>query len=105
MEVIIGTAQAVSQLQKLCSEGARLHYHNGAQWYIEVSPELVAIYDTGNQNRVTYGSHIGEKAVKYLKTSSNCTEPNAFQNCIDAYVDLLADNEERRKAKEELANA
>lgn len=81
--------QATYILNSYCKVGGRLHHFNGAQWYIELAKDYVAIIDTGARENITLDFFTGERAINYLKSGSNCNEPNAFENAIKSYTDLL----------------
>ena len=44
--------QATYILNSYCKVGGRLHHFNGAQWYIELAKDYVAIIDTGAREKL-----------------------------------------------------
>lgn len=42
--------QALTVLESYLMAGAKLHHFNGAQWYIRVSDDFVAIIDSGRRD-------------------------------------------------------
>ena len=90
METIyMDSKQVLSIIKSYKEAGAKLHHFNGAQWYIRVSDDLVAIMDSSLRDNCTLDFHTGDKAVNYLKSSSNCTEENAFENAIKSFEELI----------------
>tara|TARA_B100000927_G_scaffold23545_1_gene17788 strand:- start:2031 stop:2333 length:303 start_codon:yes stop_codon:yes gene_type:complete len=85
----LNNEQAVFMLMSYFKAGGRLHHFNGAQWYIELAYDYVAILDTGARENITLDFFTDERAINYLKSGSNCHEPNAFENAIKSYTDLL----------------
>lgn len=81
--------QALTVLESYLIAGAKLHHFNGAQWYIKVSDDLVAIVDSGKRDNCTLDFFTGDKAVGYLKSGSNCHEENAFEDAVASYKELV----------------
>lgn len=81
--------QALTVLESYLIAGAKLHHFNGAQWYIRVSDDLVAIVDSGRRDNCTLDFFTGDKAVSYLKSGSNCHEENAFEDAVASYKELV----------------
>jgi len=86
--ILLDTEQAVAILQSYCKAGARLHFFNGAQWYIDING-MVAVMDTGRRDNCTLEFMRGREASKYLSSGGNCTEENAFANSLKVFTDLL----------------
>ena len=84
----MSNARAISMLNTYLEIGGQLHNYNGAQWYIKLADDYVAILDTGSSNNCTLEFMEGEKAKKYLKTSGNCTG-KSFRDKITAFTDLV----------------
>ena len=76
------TAGAVDIMITWATLGAELHYFNGADWYIKISDDMVAVVSTGNPNYVTIDFMLQGKARDYLTTSSNC-----FDTTLDEPLD------------------
>jgi hypothetical protein len=81
--------QALTVLESYLMAGAKLHHFNGAQWYIRVSDDFVAIIDSGRRDNCTLDFFTGDKAVSYLQSGSNCHEANAFEDAIASYKELV----------------
>jgi hypothetical protein len=82
----LNTNQVINVLNSYLNAGARLHYFNGAQWYIALGEYGVAVIDSSLRENCTLDFMNGQQAYDYLKTSSNCTEDNAFANSLESYV-------------------
>ena len=80
--ITLDKLQALSIIESYHNAGARLHHFNGSQWYIELNRYSVAIVDSSRGDDCTLDFMIGQQAVDYLTTSSNCREENAFSNAI-----------------------
>jgi|TARA_B100001094_G_C18176360_1_gene798113 hypothetical protein len=85
----LNTNQVIDVLNSYLNAGARLHYFNGAQWYIALGEYGVAVIDSSLRENCTLEFMSGQKAYDYLKTSSNCTEDNAFANSLELFVKLV----------------
>ena len=85
----LDSRQTLTLLESYLKAGARLHYFNGAQWYIACSDDLVAVIDSGRRDNCTLDFFTGDKAVSYLESGSNCTEENAFENSFESYKELI----------------
>ena len=85
----LNTNQVIDVLNSYLNAGARLHYFNGAQWYIALGEYGVAVIDSSLRENCTLQFMSGQKAYDYLKTSSNCTEDNAFANSLELFVKLV----------------
>ena len=81
--------QALTVLESYLMAGAKLHHFNGAQWYIRVSDDFVAIVDSSRRDNCTLDFFTGDKAVSYLQSGSNCHEANAFEDAIASYKELV----------------
>tara|TARA_Y100000114_G_scaffold147848_1_gene160125 strand:- start:364 stop:645 length:282 start_codon:yes stop_codon:yes gene_type:complete len=87
--ILLDTEQAVSILTSYYKAGARLHFFNGAQWYIDING-MVAVMDTGSRDNCTLDFMRGRKAAKYLTSGGgNCTEENAFRNSLKSFTELV----------------
>ena len=87
--ITMNTEQAISVLTSYMKAGARLHFFNGAQWYIDIAG-MVAVIDTGSRDNCTLDFMRGRKASKYLTSGGgNCTEENAFRNSLKTFTDLV----------------
>ena len=91
-QLTMNTDTAIQLLMSYQELGARLHYFNGSQWYIEISPLMVAVFDTSRRDECTLDFMIGDKAENYLTSGSNCREENAFANQIHSLMDLVSTN-------------
>ena len=80
--ITLDKLQALAIIDSYHNAGARLHHFNGSQWYIELNRYSVAIVDSSRGDDCTLDFMIGQQAVDYLTTSSNCREENAFSNAI-----------------------
>jgi hypothetical protein len=87
--ITLNTNQVIDVLNSYLNAGARLHYFNGAQWYIALGEYGVAVIDSSLRENCTLDFMSGQKAYDYLKTSSNCTEENAFENALESYVNAV----------------
>jgi len=85
----LDSRQTLTILESYLKAGARLHHFNGAQWYIAISEDLVAIIDSGRRDDCTLDFFRGDKAVSYLETGSNCQEENAFEDSFESYKELI----------------
>lgn len=85
----LNTNQVIDVLNSYLNAGARLHYFNGAQWYIALGEYGVAVIDSSLRENCTLEFMSGQNAYDYLKTSSNCTEDNAFANSLELFVKLV----------------
>ena len=87
--ILLDTEQAVSILTSYMKAGARLHFFNGAQWYIDIGG-MVAVMDTSSRDNCTLDFMRGRKASKYLTSGGgNCTEENAFRNSLKSFTNLV----------------
>lgn len=87
--ILLDTEQAVSILTSYYKAGARLHFFNGAQWYIDIGG-MVAVLDTGRRDSCTLDFMRGRQAAKYLTSGGgNCTEENAFRDSLKSFTDLV----------------
>ena len=80
--ITLDKLQALAIIESYHNAGARLHHFNGSQWYIELNRYSVAIVDSSRGDDCTLDFMIGQQAMDYLTTSSNCREENAFSNAI-----------------------
>ena len=83
------STQALTVLESYLMAGAKLHHFNGAQWYIRISDDFVAIVDSGRRDNCTLEFFTGDKAVNYLTSGSNCHEEDAFENAVASYKELV----------------
>ena len=81
--------QALAMIESYHNAGARLHHFNGAQWYIALDKSNVAIIDSSKGDNCSLDFMIGQQAINYLTSSSNCTEDNAFANAISSLASLI----------------
>ena len=82
----LNTIQVIAVLNSYLNAGARLHYFNGAQWYIALGEYGVAVIDSSLRENCTLDFMNGQEAYDYLKSSSNCREEGAFENLLNSFV-------------------
>ena len=87
--ITLNTNQVIDVLNSYLNAGARLHYFNGAQWYIALGEYGVAVIDSSLRENCTLDYMNGQQAYDYLKTSSNCTEEGAFENSLNSFVQAV----------------
>jgi len=62
--------QSLEMLTVLYEAGARVHHFNGSQWYVEVNPKMVMVFDTSLENDMPQ-IRLNEDAEDYLTSNSN----------------------------------
>ena len=62
--------QSLELLQVLYEAKARVHHFNGSQWYVEVNPKMVMVFDTSLESDMPQ-IRINEDAEDYLTSNSN----------------------------------
>ena len=82
---------AIETLKYFEEMGARLHHSNGAQWYIELTPNKVVVMDTSTRDNVTVDYFTEDKAVSYLESSGNCKD-GEFKGLIQSVEDSILFN-------------
>ena len=65
--------QSLELLIVLYESGARVHHFNGSQWYVEVNPNMVMVFDTSLESDIPQ-IRLNEDANDYLTSNSNTSD-------------------------------
>ncbi len=80
--------QSLQLLVVLYEMGARVHHFNGSQWYVEVSNDLVMVFDTSLESDIPQ-IRLNEDANDYQSSNSNTSDERDEQGRQIEFARLL----------------